>query len=111
MAKNVDEIAKRMQAKIVCQVPDTGPGAFGASRLALIVRQLRQRLQPSQGERPGRPTDASWIHHPKVPMTEDTHRKLAKLSQKISVESRKITPMQLAAQLLEEAVAQLEEST
>lgn len=108
MAKNIDNIARRLQAKVAGQVPDTGGGAFGASRLAHIVAQLRSRLQPSQGERPGRPTDASWTHHPKIPMTEDTRQRLTKLAEQLSDQTRKITPMQLAAQLLEDAVAQLE---
>jgi hypothetical protein len=111
MAKNIDIIAKRLHAKVVGKVPDTGGGAFGASRLAAIVTRLRSRLQPSQGERPGRPTDPSWTHHPKIPMTEETRQKLTKLAEQLSDQTRKITPMQLAAQLLEDAVAHLDATT
>src|SRR5262249_58009648 len=85
----------------VGQVPDVGGGTFGMARLAHI---LHQRLTPSQGERPGRPTDASWVHRPKVPMSEVTYRILAEIAESMSTPERKVSPMQVAAHLLEEAV-------
>ena len=69
MAKNIKKIAAGLGAQIVAQVPDTGAGAFGAARLARIVETIQARLVPGQGLRPGRPTDASWVRHPKVPMS------------------------------------------
>jgi hypothetical protein len=101
MAKNREKIATLLGAKIVGQVPDVGGGAFGMARLAHI---LHQRLTPSQGERPGRPTDASWVHRPKVPMSEATYRTLVEIAESISTPERKVSPMQVAAQLLEETV-------
>jgi hypothetical protein len=53
MAKNREKLAKLLGAKIVGEVPDVGSGAFGMTRMAHI---LHQQLTPSQGERPGRPT-------------------------------------------------------
>ena len=50
MAKNVNKIAEALGATVVGEVPDTGGGAFGMSRLAAI---LRTRLEPGQGRRPG----------------------------------------------------------
>src|SRR5262245_19685484 len=105
MAKNVDTIAGKLGAKVIAEVPEAGPGAFGASRLSAIVQQLRSRLIPIQGRRTGRPTDASWIHHPKVPMSQATERRLVRLAARASGKGRKISPMQLAAQILESAVA------
>jgi hypothetical protein len=105
MAKNIDKLAELLGAERVGQVPDVGGGAFGAARLAKI---LQARLEPAQGQRPGRPTDASWTRHPKVPMSEATERKLAELAERISTPERKVSPMQVAAQLLEEAVAKYE---
>lgn|SRR5262245_61819045 len=102
MAKNIQKIADLVGGKVVGQVPDVGGGAFGMARLGRI---LQARLEPSRGQRPGRPTDASWVHHPKVPMTEATHQKLVRLAERASTDDRKISPMQVAAQLLEEAVA------
>jgi hypothetical protein len=107
MAKNVGKIADLLGASVVGTVPDTGGGAFGAARLARAVQALQARLEPGQGQRPGRPTDASWERHPKVPMSEATEQKLVRLAERASTAGRKVSPMQLAAQLLEEAVANL----
>jgi hypothetical protein len=107
MAEHVNRIAKKLGAKVVAEVPDTGGGAFGAARLAQVVAALQARLVPSQGERTGRPTDASWVRHPKVPMSEATARRLARLADRASATGRKVSPMQLAAQILEDAIASL----
>src|SRR5437764_6934509 len=104
MAKNRERLAELLGAKIVGEVPDVGGGAFGMARLAHI---LHQRLTPSQGERPGRPTNPAWAVRPKVPMSEATAQKLAQLAEAMSTPERKVSPMQVAAQLLEEAVARL----
>jgi hypothetical protein len=106
MAKNIEMIAKRLGAEVVCQVPDVGGGVFGMTRLAGIIQQLRLRLEPSKGQRPGRPTDPQWVHHPKVPLTRLTQEALEKLAAVASTPERKVSPMQVAAQLLEQAVAQ-----
>ncbi len=104
MAKNIHRIAELLGATRVGELPDIGGGAFGAARIAKI---LQARLEPSQGQRPGRPTDATWTRHPKVPMSEATEKKLIDIAEKISTPERKVSPMQVAAQLLEEAVANL----
>ena len=105
MAKNIKQIADRLGANIVAEVPDVGGGAFGASRLAIIVKQLRSRLVPSKGRRTGRPTEIKWVQHPKVPMSATTKRRLSRLAAQASSAGRKISPMQLAAQILEDAVS------
>lgn len=109
MAKNIDQIAAKLGATRVALVPDTGGGAFGAARLAEIVSRLQQRMSPGQGKRPGRPTVITWVTTPKVPMSDETEAKLARLASRASETGRRITPMQLAAQLLEEVVARLPE--
>jgi len=103
MAKNVNKIAKKLGAQVQGQVPDTGGGAFGMARLAEI---LTARLQPSQGLRPGRPSDPNWVLQGKVPMSEETKEQLTVLAEKLSGEGRRVSPMQVAAQLLEESVSQ-----
>ena len=105
MVKNIEKIAAGLGAKVVGRVPHTGGGAFGAARLAQIVAEIQARLQPSQGIRPGRPTDASWVRHPKVPMSEATRQRLALLAERSSTAGRKVSPMQIAAQILEDAVS------
>jgi len=105
MAKNREKLAALFGAKIIGQVPDVGGGAFGMARLAHI---LHEQLTPSQGERPGRPTNPRWVRRPKVPMSAATTRKLAQLAHALSTPQRKVSPMQVAARLLEEAVERVE---
>ena len=102
MAKNIKRLAKLFGAEIVGRVPDAGGGAFGAARLAHI---LTARLEPREGERPGRPSVSSWTRRPKVPMSAATEKKLTQLAKKASGGKRKVSPMQIAAQVLEEALA------
>lgn len=105
MAKNIESIAAGLGAKVVGKTPDTGGGAFGAARLAKCVARLQTRLVPGQGKRAGRPSDASWVRHPKIPMSDETQRRLARLAEHASVKGRKVSPMQIAAQILEDALA------
>jgi hypothetical protein len=105
MAKNIEQIADRLGAKVAGQVPDVGGGAFGAARLAGIVQSMQARLVPGQGRRPGRPTDASWVRHPKVPMSDATRQRLTLLAEQSSTAGRKVSPMQIAAQILEDALS------
>ena len=58
IAMNINKIADGLGATVVGKVPHTGGGAFGAARLAHIVATIQARLEPGQGLRPGRPTDA-----------------------------------------------------
>ena len=109
MAKNIKSIAAGLGAKVVGQVPETGGGAFGAARLAKCVESLQGRLVPGQGKRTGRPSDASWVRHPKVPMSEGTRRRLLRLAERASTTGRKVSPMQIAAQILEEALSSVPE--
>jgi len=102
-----DQKAAILKRYLVAKVPETGGGAFGAARLAAIVGTLQDRLAPGQGKRPGRPTEANWVRHPKVPMSEATRRRLAELAERISGTGRQVSPMQLAAQILEDAVARI----
>ena len=64
---------------------------------------------PGQGKRAGRPSDASWVHHPKVPMSEATRRRLSVLAERASTGRRKVSPMQVAAQIIEEALSGITE--
>src|SRR5271163_3292058 len=104
MAKNIDKISAGLGAKVVGKLPHTGGGAFGAARLGHIVATIQGRLEPGQGIRPGRPTDASWVRHPKVPMSDATRQRLTRLAEQSSTGGRKVSPMQIAAQILEEAL-------
>jgi hypothetical protein len=104
MAKKIDQIAAELAATVVGQMPHGGGVAFGAARLAGLVAATQARLEPGQGLRPGRPTDASWVRHPKVPMSDATWQRLSVLAEQASAEGRKVSPMQIAAQILEDAL-------
>ena len=108
MAKNREKLAELLGAEIVGQVPQVGGGAFGMARLAHL---LHERLTPSQGQRRGRPSDATWIVRPKVPMSKTTQKKLQRLAKQVSTANRKVSAMQVAAQLLEQAVARVEKES
>lgn len=108
MAKNREKLAVLLGARIVEELPEVGGGAFGMARLAHL---LRERLKPSQGERPGRPTNPDWIRRPKVPMSETTIQLLTKIAENMSTPERKVSPMQVAAQLLEDAVRCVKEES
>lgn len=105
MAENINRIAEKLGAKVLGQVPDTGGGAFGAARLSRNIESLQARLVPGQGKRAGRPSDASWVRHPKVPMSDATRQRLLRLAERASAGGRKVSPMQIAAQILEDALA------
>jgi hypothetical protein len=100
MAKNINRLAKAFGAEIVGEVPEYSGGAFGAAKLA---RLFQDRLSPSQGRRPGRPTNPDWKRRPKVPMSPETEHLLEELARMVSDESRQVSPMQVAAQILEDA--------
>lgn len=102
MTRKIDIIAEKLGAKVESRIPDTGGGAFGMMRLAEV---LAHRLQPSTGRRPGRPTDPTWVIREKVPMSYETKEKLSRLAREASQGGKSISPMQVAAQLLEESLA------
>jgi hypothetical protein len=104
MDKRIARRAKEIGAKHAGTLPHVDGGAFGMARLA---RMLHARLAPSAGKRPGRPTNDRWTEHRKVPMSAETLASLQELSVRLSSEERKVSPMQLAAQLLEESVVQI----
>jgi hypothetical protein len=108
MPLDPQEFARMLGAEIVGEVPDVGGGPFGMARLAHL---LQQRLTPSQGERPGRPTDPDWVTRCKVPMSEATLERLTQLAEEMSTPQRRISPMQVAAQLLEEALERVRAQT
>jgi hypothetical protein len=102
MTRKIDDLAQKLGAEVVGTVPDYSAGAFGVAKLA---RTLRERLEPSHGKRPGRPTNPRWSKRSKVPLAEETEERLVQLARMLSDEHRKVSPMQVAAQLLEEATA------
>ena len=102
MPRKIEDLAKRLGAEVVGTVPAYSAGAFGVAKLA---RTLRNRLEPGQGKRPGRPSNPGWSKRSKVPLATETEEHLEQLARMLSDEHRKVSPMQVAAQLLEQATA------
>lgn len=70
-------------------------------QLTQLSKSLTSRLKPSAGARPGRPSDPTWNQYGKLPMSEETVAMLNELGSELSSDDRKISPMQVAAHLLE----------
>jgi hypothetical protein len=102
MAKNIKHLAAELGATIAGRIPEYSPGTFG---VMLLARELRERLEPGRGKRPGRPSNPTWEKRPKVPMSSETERRLTELARILSDEQRHVSPMQVAAQILEDATA------
>lgn len=102
MAGKIEDLAEKLGAEVVGTVPDYTAGAFGVAKLA---RTLRERLEPGHGKRPGRPSNPNWSKRSKVPLAAETEERLEQLARLLSDEHRKVSPMQVAAQILEEATA------
>ena len=73
MAKNIESLAKKLGATVAGTVPDYSAGAFG---MAALAETLQERLEPSVGKRPGRPSNPAWSKRPKVPMAPETEQRL-----------------------------------
>lgn len=98
----IQDLATKLGAELVGTVPEYSAGAFGVAKLA---RTLRERLEPGRGKRPGRPSVAHWSKRSKIPLAAETEDRLEQLARLLSDEHRKVSPMQVAAQILEEATA------
>lgn len=75
----------------------------GDEQLSALGKRLRQRLEPSRGERPGRPCDPTWTVQRKLSMNEQTLEMLSKAADAVSTNERRVSPMQIAALLIEDA--------
>ena len=71
--------------------------------LAELGQRIRQRLEPGTGERPGRPSDPSWMVQRKLSMSAETLAMLEHAASAVSTEERRVSPMQIAALLIEDA--------
>lgn len=79
------------------------------AQLQAIGERLRQRLEPGRGERLGRPSDPTWTIQRKLSMNEQTLEILGKAAKAVSTNERQVSPMQVAALLIEDATQGLAE--
>ena len=76
---------------------------FGTDQLETLGERLRRRLEPGRGERPGRPSDPTWTVQRKLSMKEETLAMLERAADAMSNDKRRVSPMQIAALLIEDA--------
>jgi len=105
MATNIDKIARLLGAEIVEQVPETGPGLLGAYRIADQVSRLQFARSSITSQNVHRQVSLDRQNR-QLSLSEATFDKLEVLAKKTSVGSEPISPVELAAQLLEAAVDQ-----
>ena len=94
-----DKIASALGAERRGEVPATG-GWFGAMQLLADVR-ARFRGPPGGGRR----TDPAWTERRLLPLAPETLRRLEQLSAVLGEHDVAASPLQIAAVLLERAVA------
>ena len=82
----------------------SGPGHFGALQLAADVA-ARFRT-PETG---GRGTDPTWTEKRLVSLAPATLQRLERVAKDISAQGHTVAPLQVAALLLERAVAEIDE--
>ena len=100
---NVDKIAKALGGEPRGKVSAKG-GYFGAMQL---VAEIQSRFQVPKGG--GRATDPHWTERRLVPLAPETLTRLAAFAKKLRDEQGiVITPLQLAALLLEQAAGQVD---
>lgn len=95
---DMDQIAEGLGARRKGKVKATG-GYFGAMQLAAEVA-ARFRVPP----RGGRATDPSWTERRLIPLSPGTLRRLESMAERLNV-----SPLQVAALLLEKTVNSLRE--
>ncbi len=85
----------------------TSLGTWDSLALERFGERLRSRLAPGRGERPGRPSDPTWTLQRKLSMNAETLATLERLAESLSTEQRRVSPMQVAALLVEDAAERL----
>ncbi len=85
----------------------SGIGTWEMDDLAIFGDKLRSRLAPGQGERPGRPSDPNWTVQRKLSMNPKTLAALERLAEQLTTSERSVSPMQVAAMIVEDAAERL----
>lgn len=83
-----------------------GSARFSPPGLLALAHRFNERLK----SRGGRPTDPDWTVTRRVPFAPETWDALHMLARKLSTAERKVAPARVAAALIEEGVAGLDEA-
>jgi hypothetical protein len=102
---DMDKIAKALGGERRGKVR-AGSGHFGAMQL---VAEVQARFQTPTGG--GRGTDPSWTEKRLLPLTPDTLDRLEHLAAEISKQGVNVSPLQIAALLLEHAIEDVDDKT
>jgi hypothetical protein len=97
-ALNMEKIARGLRAERRGEVHASG-GYLGAMQL---VADVQARFRAPQGG--GRRTDPAWTERRLLPLAPETLRRLEHLSETLRDQGVAVTPLQVAALLLERAV-------
>lgn len=101
---NMDKIAKGLRADRGEKM-SAGGGCFGAMQIA---GEVAARFRVPKGG--GRATDPTWTEQRLVRLAPETLRRLEELSERLSTEVPvRVTPLQLAALLIEKASERISE--
>jgi hypothetical protein len=103
--RSIEEVQRALGADAPRPMRAASHGPFGALQLAA---ELRERLQPGAGARPGRPTDPDWAVRRLVGFRPETWRRLAEIAAEVSTPERRVSPGQVAALLIETGIEQWE---
>jgi hypothetical protein len=83
-----------------------GSARFGPPGLLALAHRFNERLKSTGG----RPTDPHWTVTRRVPFAPETWSALNTIAQKLSTAERKVAPAQVAAALIEDGIAGLDEA-
>jgi hypothetical protein len=100
---NMDKIAKALGAERRGSVR-AGGGHFGAMQL---VAEVQARFKTPVGG--GRGTDPSWTEKRLLPLAPETLHRLEHLAEEITKKGTTISPLQVAALLLEHAIDEVDD--
>jgi len=100
---DMDRIAKALGAERRGEI-HASSGHFGAMQL---VAEVQARFRAPAGG--GRSTDPSWTEKRLVPLAPETLDRLEHLAVELSKQGSAVAPLQLAALLLEHAVAEADD--
>jgi len=106
MSRNREQTRKALGANQPIAVRAEPHGPFGVLQLQ---GELAKRLHTSG--RAGRPSDPAWTIRRLVGFRSETWEALSEMAIRLSTTRRKVSPGQVAASLIEERVAQLQEGS
>ncbi len=103
MAANIKKIAELMGAEIVGKIPHVGGGPFGAARLAYLYQRRQQMLREQEAAMGDLCIFEIYLKAP-------TAKKLVEIAERMSTPEHMISASEVAALIVEDAVAHYEDT-